>query len=91
MYDFAVIDLMYASSRIAGVPFIRQQVEAIVQNSQVWVFFEPLKVSGVIEILNHIHCVDYILDHVMEPLNQKLIRRRHHILITDPAGESRIL
>ena len=35
-----------------------------------------------IEVLNHIHCVNYILDHVMEPLTQKFIRKLHEILMT---------
>ena len=38
--------------------------------------------SDLIEVLNHIHCVDYILDHVMEPLTQKFIRKLHEILMS---------
>ena len=38
--------------------------------------------SDVIEVLNHIHCVNYIIDHVMEPLTQKFIRKLHEILMT---------
>ena len=41
-----------------------------------------MKVSDVIEVLNHIHCVNYIIDHVMEPLTQKFIRKLHEILMT---------
>ncbi len=41
-----------------------------------------MKVSDVIEVLNHIHCVNYIIDHVMEPLTQKFIRKLHKILMT---------
>ena len=48
-----------------------------------------MKVSDVIEVLNHIHCVDYILDHVMEPLSQKLIRKLHQILMTGTVDEYR--
>ena len=51
--------------------------------------FEPMKVSDVIEVLNHIHCVDYILDHVMEPLTQKFIRKLHQILMTGTVDEYR--
>lgn len=82
LYDFTVIDLTYASSRMASVRLTRQQVETIFKKGKVRESFEPLKVSDVIEVLNHIHCVDYILDHVMEPLSQKLIRKLHQILMT---------
>ena len=61
LYDFAVIDLTYASSRMASVRLTRYQVETIFKKGKVRESFEPLKVSDVIEVLNHIHCVDYIL------------------------------
>ena len=89
LYDFAVIDLTYASSRMASVRLTRQQVETIFKKGKVRESFEPLKVSDVIEVLNHIHCVDYILDHVMEPLTQKFIRKPHQILMTGTVDEYR--
>jgi len=82
LYDYAVIDLTYASSRMASCRLTRQQVETIFRKGKIRESFEPLKVSDVIEVLNHIHCVNYILDHVMEPLTQKFIRKLHEILMT---------
>ena len=61
LYDFTVIDLTYSSSRMASVRLTRQQVETIFKKGKVRESFEPMKVSDVIEVLNHIHCVDYIL------------------------------
>ena len=87
LYDFAVIDLTYASSRMASCRLTRQQVETIFKKGKVRESFAPLKVSDVIEVLNHIHCVDYIIDHVMEPLSQKLIRKLHQILMTGSVDE----
>ncbi len=82
LYDFTVIDLTYASSRMASCRLTRQQVETIFRKGKIRESFEPMKVSDVIEVLNHIHCVDYILDHVMETLSQKFIRKLHQILMT---------
>ena len=82
LYDFVVIDLTYSSSRMASCRLTRQQVETIFRKGKIRESFEPMKVSDVIEVLNHIHCVNYILDHVMEPLTQKLIRKLHEILMT---------
>ena len=82
LYDFVVIDLTYSSSRMASCRLTRQQVETIFRKGKIRESFEPMKVSDVIEVLNHIHCVDYIIDHVMEPLSQKFIRKLHYILMT---------
>ena len=81
LYDFVVIDLTYSSSRMASCRLTRQQVETIFRKDKVRESFEPMKVSDLIEVLNHIHCVNYILDHVMEPLTQKFIRKLHEILM----------
>ena len=89
LYDFVVIDLTYSSSRMASCRLTRQQVETIFRKGKVRESFEPMKVSDVIEVLNHIHCVDYILDHVMEPLTQKFIRKLHQILMTGTVDEYR--
>ena len=82
LYDFVVIDLTYSSSRMASCRLTRQQVETIFRKGKIRESFEPMKVSDVIEVLNHIHCVNYILDHVMVPLTQKFIRKLHEILMT---------
>ena len=82
LYDFVAIDLTYSSSRMASCRLTRQQVETIFRKGKIRESFEPMKVSDVIEVLNHIHCVNYILDHVMEPLTQKFIRKLHEILMT---------
>ena len=82
LYDFVVIDLTYSSSRMASCRLTRQQVETIFRKGKIRESFEPMKVSDVIEVLNHIHCVNYILDHVMDPLTQKFIRKLHEILMT---------
>ncbi len=60
----------------------RQQAETIFRKGKIRESFEPMTVSGVVEVLNHIHCVNYILDHEMEPLTQKFIRKLHEILMT---------
>ena len=54
LYDFTIIDLTYSSSRMASVRLTRQQVETIFKKGKVRESFEPLKVSDVIEVLNHI-------------------------------------
>ena len=81
LYDYTQINLTYSSSRMASNRLTRNQIETIFKKGKVSVGFEPMKVSDVIEVLNHIHCVNYIIDHVMEPLTQKFIRKLHEILM----------
>ncbi len=89
LYDYVVIDLTYSSSRMASCRLTRQQVESIFRKGKVRESFEPMKVSDLIEVLNHCECVDYILDHVMEPLTQKFIRQIHSLLMSGTADERR--
>ena len=81
LYDYVQTDLTYRSSRMASNRLTRQQVETIFKKGKVSVSFEPMKVSDLVEVLNHCVCVDYILDHVEEPLSQKFIKKLHYMLM----------
>ena len=81
LYDYVQTDLTYSSSRMASNRLTRQQVETISKKGKVSVSFEPMKVSDLVEVLNHCVCVDYILDHVEEPLSQKFIKKLHYMLM----------
>ena len=43
--------------------------------------------SDLIETLNHCMCVDYILDHIQEPLTQKFIQNLHYMLMIGTIDE----
>ena len=81
LYDYVQTDLTYGSSGMASNRLTRQQVETIFKKGKVSVSFEPMKVSDLVEVLNHCVCVDYILDHVEEPLSQKFIKKLHYMLM----------
>ena len=59
----------------------RGQVESIFRKGKVRESFEPMKVSDLIEVMNHCVCVDYILDHIAEPLTQKMSQHLHFLLM----------
>lgn len=80
LYDYTVIDLTYSSCRMASNRLTRGQVETIFKKGKVSVPFEPMKVSDLVEVLNHCICVDYILDHIAEPLSPKFIKNLHYLL-----------
>jgi len=80
LYDYTVINLTYSSCRMASNRLTRGQVESIFKKGKASVAFEPMKVSDVVEVLNHCICMDYILDNVDEPLSQKFIKNLHDLL-----------
>lgn len=87
LYDYVQINLIYCSCRMASNRLTRNQIETIFKKGKVSVSFEPMKVSDVIEALNHCVCVDYILDTVDEPLTQKYIKNLHFLLMSGTVDE----
>ena len=80
LYDYVQTDFTYSSCRMASNRLTRGQVETIFKKGKVSVSFEPMKVSDLVEVLNHCVCVDYILDHIEEPLSSKFIKNLHYQL-----------
>lgn len=89
LYDYVVINLTYSSSRMSSNRLTRNQVETIFKKGKVSVGFEAMKVSDVIEILNHVECVDYVLDHINTPLSLPFIRKLHMLLTAGTVDERR--
>lgn len=81
LYDYVQIYFTYSSCRMASNRLTRNQVESIFRKGKVRESFEPMKVSDCIEVLNHLFCVDSILDQIGEPLSEKLIRNIHYMLM----------
>ena len=89
LYDYVQINLTYSSCRLASNRLTRQQVETIFTKGKVSVSFEPMKVSDLVEVLNHCVCVDYILDHTQEPLTPKFIKEFHYQLVFGTVDDRR--
>ena len=81
LYDYVQINLTYSSSRMASNRLTREQIEMIFKKGKVHKIVEPLKVSDTIEALNHCVCVDFIIDHVMDHLTQRMIQQLHTLLM----------
>ncbi len=80
LYDYVVIDLTYSSNRLASNRLTRSQVKNIYTKGKVKEMFEPIKVSDLIETLNHIRCVSFIVDNIKTPLTPKFVRQLHSML-----------
>lgn len=81
LYDYVQIYLTYSSSRMASNRLTMNQVETIFRKGKIREMFEPVKVSDCVEVMNHCVCVDYILDHIGEPITQKLLQKIHYTLM----------
>ena len=82
LYDYIQVQLTYSSCRMASNRLTRKQINSIFKTGKAKESFEPVKVSDFIEVLNHIACVDYIIDHAMEPISQKFIKKLHEMLMS---------
>lgn len=80
MYDYIQINFCYSNNRMASNRLMRQQVEDIYHTDKVKVGFEPVKVDDLIEALNHLACVDYIIETAATPLSQAYIKRLHTMI-----------
>lgn len=87
LYDYVIWNLTYSSCRMASVRLTLDQVKSIIDTGKVNVAFEAMKVSDLIEVLNHARCVDYIIEHFDEPLTQKLVKRVHAMLMSGTVDE----
>ena len=81
LYDYIQINFTYSSSRMASNRLTRNQVEDIFRKGKIRELFEPTKVSDMVEAMNHCVCIDYIIDHVNEPLSHQMIIDLHYWLM----------
>lgn len=81
LYDYVQVNFAYSSSRMASNRLTRNQVESIFRKGKVAESFEPMKVSDLIEAMNHCVCMDYIIDNVEKPLSVKFIKHLHEMLM----------
>lgn len=77
LYDYVQINFAYSSGRLASVRLTRQCTSDMYFKSKVKVGFEPLKVSDLIETLNHFDAMEYILKSINKPLTEKFIKEVH--------------
>ena len=89
LYDYVQIYLTYCSCRMASNRLTRKQVEMIFRKGKVADMFESVKVSDVIEAMNHCVCIDYVLDNVATPLTVKFVKKLHQLLMTGTVDEQK--
>lgn len=86
IYGFLMTRFTYHSSRIEGNSLGLEQVISAFQSRTVrspWEF----KAEDLIEIFNHLTCMEYVLEVVEEPVSEEMICRLHGILKSSLWGQ----
>lgn len=80
IYAYVQINLTYSNNRMASNRLERQQVEDLFRKDKIGTAFEPLKYADIIETVNHLISVDFMLDNVNAKLTQAFIKKLHYLL-----------
>ena len=80
IYEYLQVNMAYSSCRLANNRLLRNQVETIYRRDRIDPGFEPVKVNDVLEIVNHIQALDYILKTCQEKLTPDYIKKIHSLL-----------
>ena len=81
LYDYTQANFTYSSNRLASNRLMCKQVDEIMKTGKVTTYSEPVKIDDLIEITNHVICIDYILETVMQPITQTYIKKLHRLLL----------
>lgn len=80
IYEYIQVNLAYSSSRMASNRLTRNQVLEMYRTHRISPAFEATKIDDIIEVINHFICVQYMVDTIMMPLTQTMIKKFHYLL-----------
>lgn len=82
IYHRTQIDLAYNSNHIEGSRLTKEQTRYIYETNTIGITDEAVKVDDIIETANHFRCLDFVIDHALEPLTESMVKQMHLILKT---------
>lgn len=80
IYEYIQLNTAYSSNRMASNRLKRQQVETIYRTSRIDPGFEPVKIDDVLEIINHIAAMDFVIRSALNPLTSDYVKKLHYLL-----------
>lgn len=89
IYHRTQIDLTYNSNHIEGSKLSKEQTRYIFETNTIGMTTDAINVDDIIETSNHFRCFDYVIDHVWEPLSERMIKQLHKILKTSTSDSAR--
>lgn len=89
IYHRTQIDLTYNSNHIEGSRLTEEQTRYIFETNMIGIADEAVRVDDIIETTNHFRCIDFIIDHALEPLAEPMIKQLHSILKSGTSDASK--
>ena len=89
IYHRIQIDLTYNSNHIEGSRLTKEQTRYIYETNTLGVTTESTRIDDIIETVNHFRCIDYVIDHAIEKINESHIKQLHAILKTNTSDSQK--
>ena len=89
IYHCTQIDFTFNSNHIEGSQLTKEQTRFIFDTNTIGIADAAVRVDDIIETTNHFRCIDYIIDHVEEPLSESMIKTLHRLLKTATSDATR--
>lgn len=89
IYEYIQLNMAYSSNRMASNRLTREQIEMIYRTDRINPGFEPVKIDDILEIVNHIETMDFVIQSVTNPLSVDYIKKLHYMLTKGTFSDSR--
>ena len=80
IYEYLQLNTAYSSNRMASNRLKRQQVESIYRTNRIDPGVEPVKVDDILEVINHLGAMDFVIRTALEPLTSDYVKKLHYLL-----------
>lgn len=89
IYHRTQIDLTYNSNHIEGSRLTHDETRFIFETNTLGATRNPTNVDDIMETVNHFRCIDYVIDHTLQPLTESFIKQLHSILKTGTSDSNK--
>lgn len=89
IYHKTQIDLTYNSNHIEGSKLNHDQTRYIFETNTLTFGDDAINLDDIFETVNHFKCIDYIIDHALEPLSESIIKKLHFILKSNTSDSNK--
>lgn len=90
IYHRTQIDLTYNSNHIEGSRLTEEQTRYIFETNTIGIAGEAVRVDDIIETTNHFRCIDFIIEHALNPLTEAMIKQLHLMLKSGTSDASKV-
>lgn len=80
IYHKIQIDLTYNSNHMEGSKLTHEQTRYIYETNTIGAEEGVMNVDDIVETVNHFRCIDMIIEHAADKLNEKFIKQLHLVL-----------